>query len=169
MRHEQQSSPAGNPERPLKLLRGPAPLIVRQPEPNHAPPRELRCKPGEHPRIHRMPGPVGCHNDGDPNPSRLRSDSSRIQQQLGKGGNPAVPAGVTRRIGLKLQPPGPFGKLILGDLPEKPVKIVISPQHGPGDVVQPLKPEPATLVHGGQLRRPILRERWRQRHPVRPR
>jgi hypothetical protein len=71
MRHEQQPGPSGNPERPLKLFRGPAPLIIRQPEPHHAPPRELRGQPSEHPRIHRMPGPVSRDDNRDPDPSRL--------------------------------------------------------------------------------------------------
>ena len=165
------SSPARSAIRKAgaKSAAGPAPLVVGEPEPDDALPRVLRRQPGERPRVHRVPGPVGGDDDPDPDVRRPRRLSGRVEQQLGERGDPAVHRREPGRIGLQLKPPRPLGPLVLGDLPHQPVQVIRRAQHRARGVIEPLEPEPPALVGGGQLGRPFLGQRRRQRHPVRPR
>ena len=165
------SSPARSAIRKAgaKSAAGPAPLVVGEAEPDHALPGELRRQPGDHPRVHRMPGPVGGDDDPDPDVGRPRRLLGRVDQQLGERRDPAVHGREPGRIGLQLKPPRPLGPLVLRDLPNQPVQILRSPQDRPGHVIQPLEPEPPALISGGQGRRPLLRQRGRQRNPMPPR
>jgi hypothetical protein len=117
VRHEQQPGPLSDPERRRKIRGGPPPLVVGEPEPDHALPGILRRQPRKRPGIHRVPGPVGGDDDPDPDVSGPRRLLGRVKHQLGKRGNPAVHRREPGGIGLQLQPPGPLSPLIFRDLP----------------------------------------------------
>ena len=83
----------------------PAPLVVGEPEADHAAAGVLRGQPGQGARVERVPGAVGRDHHGD---ARGRSPRERlahgVEHQVGERGDPAEPRGVPARVDLDLQP-----------------------------------------------------------------
>ena len=101
-----------------------------------------------------------------PRPVGARRLAHGVEDQVGEGGDPAEPGGVPARVDLDLQPAAAVGDVVLGRLAHQPAHVVLGAQHRPGDVVEPLEAEPALLVGGRQLRRPVLDQRVGQQDPV---
>src|SRR5487761_709239 len=169
VRCEQQPGPLGDPEGRREVRGRPAPLVVGQPEADDALSRVLHRQPGQRPSVHRMPGSVGGNDDPDPDIRRPGRLLHGIEQKLSERGDPAVNGREPGRVSLELEPPGSFCPLILGDLPHEPAKVIRRAEHRARGVIETLEPEPAALIGGGQLGRPLLGKRGRQRHPMRTR
>ena len=159
VRHQPQPGPVGDPERRRELRGAPAPLVVGQPEADHAAAGVLRRQPGQGARVERVPGPVRGDHDGHAEPGVARGVRHRVEHQVGEGGDPAEPGGVPARVDLDLQPPAAVADVVLGGLPHQPAYVVLGAQHRAGHVVEPLEAEPPLLVGRRQLRRPVRDQR----------
>ena len=136
---------------------------LERPKPTTPRPAYCAGEPGERAGVQRVPGPVGRDDDGHAEPGRGRRLADRVEDQVGERGDAAEAGGVPARVDLDLQPPAAVADVVLGGLPHQPAYVVLGAQHRPGDVVEPLEAEPALLVGGRQLRRPVLDQRVGQR------
>ncbi len=150
VRQAGEPGPASDREGGREVVGAAATLVVRQAETDDPPPGVLRGEPGERPGVQRVSGAVGGDDDGQRQPGRRPGGADRVQHQLGEGGETPEAGGVAGRVDLDLGPPTAVGDVVLGRLPDQPVHVVRRAEHGPGDVVEPLEPEPALLVGGRQ-------------------
>ena len=163
MRGKQQASVGRDAEGGLEVRGRAAPLVVGQAEADDAPARVLGSQPSERAGVERVPGAVRGDDDPDADARRLLGVPGGVQEQVGEVRDAAVDGGVARGVGLQT-PPARLGPLVLGDLHDEAAEVLFRLDDRPGRVVQPLEPEPAALVGGGQLRRPFLGERRWQAH-----
>ncbi len=101
-----------------------------------------------------------------PMPTSREASRDRVEDQVGERGDPAELRGVPARVDLDLQPAATVALVVLGGLADQPAYVVLGAQHRPGDVVEPLEPEPALLVGRRERRRPVLDQRVGQVVPV---
>ncbi len=80
-----QSGPLGDRERAGELGRVAAPLVVRQPEAEHASTGVLRRQARERPRVERMAGAVGRHDQSHADARLLRRVANGVDHQIGEG------------------------------------------------------------------------------------
>ena len=158
MGREEQPGPFGDGERRREVRGVAATFVVAQPEADDAAAGVLRCQAGEAAGVQRMAGPVGCDDDAEADAHRLRRLPSGVEHELGELGDVAEPRGVAGRVDLELGPDGTVGGVVLERLAHEPADVVVGAYDRPGHVVQPLEPEPALLVGGDELRRPLVDE-----------
>ena len=159
VRHQQQPGPVGDREGRAEVGRRAAPLVVGEPEADHAAAGVLGGQPGQGPGVERVAGAVGRDDQRDAEAGLARRLGHGVEHQVGEGGDPAEAGGVARRVDLDLQPPAPVADVVLGRLAHQPSYVALGAQHRPRDVVEPLEPEPALLVGRRELRRPLAHQR----------
>src|SRR5438552_14815619 len=123
MQHRDQADAVGDPERVLELLGGSAALVVGKPEPDHTAIRVLGGEPGEGPCVERVPRAVGGDHDADADAEPRACGTGGVQDELGEGGGAPETGGVPAGVDLDLQPAGPVGPLVLGDLVDEPAYV----------------------------------------------
>ena len=162
---ERESAVPGDLERRREVRQRPSPLVVREAEPDHGaravtgiPDGEAREGAG----VEGVPDPAGRDDDTDPRPGRPGGLRRLVEDDLEGGGDATDVRGVRRRLDLQLEPPRALGGVVLGRLTHDPAQVGLPADAGPGQVVEPLEPEPAALVRGVQLRRPLVGERLGQ-------
>ncbi len=166
VRREHQPCALGDPER-RREVGGAAPaLVVGQSEPDDAAVGVLRGEPRQGPGVEGVPGAVGGDDHRHPEAGPRAGVPDRVQHQVGERGDPVEPGGVPARVDLDLQPPAAVADVVLGRLEHQAAYVALGAEHRPGHVVQPLEPEPALLIGGRELRRPLLDERVGQMDPV---
>src|SRR5204862_7096757 len=114
------------------------------------------------PRVERGPGAVRRDDDRDAEAGALARVAHRVEHQVRERGDPAEPAAVAARVDLDLQPSAAVGDVVLRGLTDQPTYVVLGAEHRPRDVIQALEAEPALLVGGSQLGRPLGDEGVRQ-------
>ena len=155
VRDQPQPGPLGDPERAREVGGRAASLVVGEPEADHPAAGVLAGEPGQRARVQRMPGAVGGDDDRHRQPGLLGRGADRVEDQVGERRDPAEPGGVPARVDLDLQPSAAVVDVVLGGLQHEPAYVALGPQHRPGHVVEPLEAEPALLVGGRQLGRPL--------------
>ncbi len=155
---QQQPAALGDPERGGELAGGAAPLVVGQAEPDDAASGVLDGEPGQRAGVERVARAVRRDHHRDAEAGRLGRLAHRVEHQVGEGGDTAEAGAVAAGVHLDLQPAAAVADVVLRGLAHQPAHVALGAQHGPGDVVQPLEAEPALLVGGRQLRRPLVNE-----------
>ena len=166
VRHQHQPGPGRDPERRGEVGRSAASFVVRQAEAGHAAPGVAPRQPGRRPGFERVPDAVRGDDHSDADAGRPLGLRDRVEYQLRERRQAPEHGGVPGRVDLELKPARAFGSLILRQLGDQPADISGLAQHRPGDVVQPLEPEPAPLIGAAQPGRPVAAERVGQPDPV---
>ncbi len=164
MRREQQTGPSGDPECVCERLGRCPPLVVGQTEADDATVGEADGQPGQRPRFELDAGPVGRDDHANAHAVRPGGGGDRVEDELGERGQSAERRRVPGRVDLDLEPPGPLGRFVGDRFVEQPADVGRPAEHAPGDVVEPLKPEPAPLVGLREHRRPLLAQAARKAH-----
>ncbi len=162
MRRREQAGPPGQLERPREAQRITPALVVGQPEPDDPPACVLGGQPRERSGVQRVPGPVGGDDQGDLDPGPCSGVASGVDDQVRERRDAAEPRRESTGVDLDLEPARALGSIVLGRLEDQPPYVLLGPEHGSSDVVQPLEAEPSSLVSGRELRRPLGRQRLRE-------
>ncbi len=100
----------------------------------------------------RVPHPAGRHDQRDADSRCGRGVSGGVLDQLEGRGEPTEMHRVRRRVDLELEPARAVAGVVLGRLQHEPAHVRLVADTRPGDVIEPLEPEPALLVGRVQLR-----------------
>jgi hypothetical protein len=166
VRHEQQAGPVGDPEGALEVRGAAAAFVVGEPEADDTPSGVLGGQARERTRVERVAGAVGGDHDRHAEPGAFGGVAHAVEDQVGELGDPAEPRRVAARVDLDLQPPAAVPDVVLGRLEHETAYVFGRAQHRARHVVEALEPEPALLVGGAELRRPVLDQRVGQHDAV---
>jgi hypothetical protein len=166
MGHEQQPGPLGDGEGRPEGMGVAASFVVREPEADHPAPGVLTGETRERTGIQWVPGAVRRDHYPQADAGSFGRVAGRVEHEVGELRDAAELRGISGRVDLDLGPDAAVCGIVLGGLADQPTDVVLGAQHRPGDVVEPLEPEPSLLVGGHQLRWPVLDERRRQPQSV---
>src|SRR5699024_7825912 len=144
--HRYEPGVTGDPESPSEIGRVTASLVVRQPKSDYSQAGVFGRQPGEGARVQGMTCAVRRNDHAHREPGSPAGLAYRIQYQIGEGGNPLETSPVPGRVHLNFGPHRTVGGIIGGRFGDETTDVIGCSQDGPGDVVKPLKPEPAFLI-----------------------
>ncbi|EGJ75334.1 putative adenosine deaminase [Streptomyces sp. Tu6071] len=166
VRRREEPALARDREGAVEIARHPAPLVVGEPEADHALIGEAHREARERAGVERVLHAVRGDEDAHPEPGVARGRGDRVEDDL-QGRDQAAERGRVRgRVDLDLQPPRAVAHVLLGRLADEALDVLGRAQAGAGGVVEALEAEPAALVGGAQPRRLARGEGVGEPYPV---